>query len=113
MILHHLCGKGLPTKKIFMTADTPGLLKMERYTKEQRVFIAQQYIKNNEDLAVTVSNFRTKHQRNSNLTSSNVKKLIKIFEETGSISDLNTLTVLQQVVKHKTSKEFVRVLLRV
>lgn len=30
-----------------MTADSSGLLKMERYTKEQRIFIVEQYFKNN------------------------------------------------------------------
>lgn len=61
---------------------------MERYTKEQRVFIVEQYFKNNEGLAATVRNFRTKYGRNSDLTSSTVKRLIKKFRETGSISDL-------------------------
>ncbi|XP_036185884.1 DDB1- and CUL4-associated factor 16 isoform X2 [Myotis myotis] len=61
---------------------------MERYTKEQRIFIVEQYFKNNEGLAATVRNFRTKYGRNSDLTSSTVKRLIKKFRETGSISDL-------------------------
>jgi len=67
--LRHLCGKVLPTKKKdSVTADSLGLLKMERYTKEQRVFIVEQYFKNNEGLAATVHNFRTKYGRNSDLT---------------------------------------------
>ncbi|KAK0166333.1 hypothetical protein PV328_004759 [Microctonus aethiopoides] len=61
---------------------------MERYSKEQRVFIVEQYFKNNEGLAATVRNFRTKYGRDSNLNSSTVKRLIKKFRETGSISDL-------------------------
>lgn len=61
---------------------------MEIYTKEQCVFIAEQYFKNNEDLATTVCNFRTKYNRNSNLISSILKRLIKEFRETESISDL-------------------------
>lgn len=60
---------------------------MERYTKEQRVFIVEQYFKNNEGLVAIVRNFRTKYGRNSDLTSSTVKRLIKKFKETGSISD--------------------------
>ena len=61
---------------------------MERYTKEQRVFIVEQYFKSNEVLAATVRNFHTKYGRNSDLNSSTVKRLIKKFRETGSISDL-------------------------
>lgn len=58
----------LPTKKKdSVTADSSGLLKMEGYTKEQRVFIVEQYFKNNEGLAATVRNFRTKYDRNSDL----------------------------------------------
>ncbi|CAK9813004.1 hypothetical protein ANTPLA_LOCUS7629 [Anthophora plagiata] len=61
---------------------------MERYTKEQRVFIVEQYFKTNEGLAATVCNLRTKYGRNSDVTSSTVKRLINKFRETGSISDL-------------------------
>ena len=61
---------------------------MTSYTKEQRVFIIEQYFKNNEGLAVTVHNFRTKYGQNSDLTPSTVKRLIQKFRETGSISDL-------------------------
>lgn len=75
-------------KKDSMTGHSSGLLKMERYTKEERVFIVAQYFKNNESLAATVRNFRTKYGRNSNLTSSTVKRLIKRFKDTGSICDL-------------------------
>lgn len=34
-----------------MTADNSELLKMKRYTKEQRVFIIEQYFKNNESFS--------------------------------------------------------------
>ena len=40
---------------------------MEGYTKEQRVFIVQQYFKNNENFAATVRNFRTKYGQNCDL----------------------------------------------
>lgn len=38
--------------------------------KEQRVFISEQYFKNNEGLAATIRNFPTKYGWNSDLTSS-------------------------------------------
>ena len=39
---------GNPKKKNNLTADSLGLVKMERYTIEQRVFIIEQYFKNND-----------------------------------------------------------------
>jgi len=39
-------------KKNNSTADSLGLVKMEHYTIEQRVFIIEQYFKNNESLVV-------------------------------------------------------------
>lgn len=39
--------------------DSFGLLKMKRYTKEQSIFILEQYLKNNEGLAATVHKFKT------------------------------------------------------
>jgi hypothetical protein len=35
-------------KKDTLIADSSGLLNMERYTKEHRVFIVEQYFKNEE-----------------------------------------------------------------
>lgn len=58
---------------------------MERYTKKQIVFTVDQYFKNYEAI---VRNFRPKYGRNSDLTSSNVKRLLNQFRETDSISDL-------------------------
>ena len=49
---------------------------MERYTIEQRVFIVEEYFKNNESLD-TVRKFRTKYGRNSDLTSSTVNRVIE------------------------------------
>ena len=72
-------------KKNNLTADSLGLVKMERYTIEQRVFITEQYFKNNESLAAAVRKFHTKYGRNSVLTSSTVKRLIEKFRETGSV----------------------------
>lgn len=60
---------------------------MERYTTEQRVFIVEEYFKNNESLAATVRKFRTKYGRNIDLSSSTVKRLIAKFRNTGSIGD--------------------------
>lgn len=37
-----------------LTTDSSGLLQIELYTKKQRVFIVEQYFKNNEGLAVTL-----------------------------------------------------------
>lgn len=55
-----------------MTVDTWGLLKVERYIKERRVFILKNmYFKSN---AGEVHNFRSKYDRNCDLTSSPVKR---------------------------------------
>ena len=48
-----------------MTAESSGLGKMQ-----QRVFIVEQYLKNNENLAATVRKFYTRYGWNSILTSS-------------------------------------------
>lgn len=47
-------------KKNSVIADSSGLLKVERYRKEQRFFIVEECLKNNEGLAA----FRTKYGRN-------------------------------------------------
>ena len=60
---------------------------MERYTIQQRVFIIEQYFKNNESLATAIRKFYTKYDKNSGLTSSTVKKLIEKFVEIGSVGD--------------------------
>lgn len=48
-------------KKSSVAADSSGLLKIEHYMKEQRVFSIEKYLKNNEVLTVTVRNFRTEY----------------------------------------------------
>ena len=73
-------------KKNNLTAGSLGLVKMERYTIEQRVFIIEQYFKNNKSLAA-VRKFHTKYGRNSVLTLLTVKRLIEKFRETGSVED--------------------------
>ena len=70
-----------------MTAESSGLGKMQRYTTQQRVFIVEQYLKNNANLAATVQKFYTKYGRNSILTSSTVKRLIEKFREVGSVGE--------------------------
>lgn len=70
-----------------LTADSLGLIKMERYTTEQRVFIVEEYFKNKVTLVATVRTFRTKYGRNIDLTSSTVKRLIEKFKKTGSTGD--------------------------
>ena len=88
---------------------------MERYTKKERIFIVEQYFKNNKGLAPTICNFRIKYDRNSDLTSLTVKRLIKKLNNLGRVNQLvilSTLAVLWQV-QYKTLKQFVRVLLRV
>ena len=60
---------------------------MERYTIQQRVFIIEQYLKNNESLAAAVRKFHTKYGRNSVLTSSTVKRLIEKFMENEFVGD--------------------------
>lgn len=63
-----------------------GLVKMNRYTIEQRVCIGEHHLKNNECLVAAVRKYRTKYDRNGVLISSHVKTLIKI-RNTGSIGD--------------------------
>ena len=75
---------------------------MERYTTKQRVFIIEQYLKNNKSLAAAVRKFRTKYGRNSVLTSSTVKRLIEKFRETGSVGDL------KHTGRPKTSRSHVK-----
>lgn len=74
--------------------------------------IAQQYFKNNENLAAKVRNFRSKFGQNSDLTSSSAERIILKFRGTGLISNFRSQILLQQIVQLKTSKQFVRVLLR-
>lgn len=66
--LCHFCDKVLPTKK--KRVNSSDLLKMERYMKEQPVFIVGRYFKYND------------------VTASTVKRLINKLIESGSISDL-------------------------
>ena len=54
---------------------------------QQRVFIIEQYFKNNESLAAAVWKFYTKYGKNSVLTSSTVRRLIEKFVETESVED--------------------------
>ena len=61
---------------------------MQCYTTQQRVFIVEKCLKNNENLAATVRKFYTKYGRNSVLTSSTVKRLIEKFREVGSVRDV-------------------------
>ncbi|KAL2739064.1 transposase [Vespula squamosa] len=50
----------MPTKKKdSVRTNNSELLKIKRYTKEQRVFIIEQYLKNNEGLAPTIRNFHS------------------------------------------------------
>lgn len=63
---------------------------MAGYTKDQRVFIIEQYLKSNESLAGTVRKFRAKYGRNINLSSSTVKRLVAKFRESGSINDVHS-----------------------
>ena len=70
-----------------MTAESSGLRKMQCYITQKRVFIVEQYLKNNENLAATIRRFYTKYGRNSVSTSSTVKRLIKKFREVGSVGD--------------------------
>ena len=56
-----------PYLKNHLIADSLGLVKMKCYTTEQRVFIVEEYFKNNESLATTVRKFHTKYGWNSDL----------------------------------------------
>ncbi|CAH2092561.1 unnamed protein product [Euphydryas editha] len=58
---------------------------MERYTIEQCIFIVEHYLKYNESLAAAVRKFHTKYGRNSVMTSSTVKNLIKKWRHTGRL----------------------------
>lgn len=60
---------------------------MEHWTRRQRVFIVEQYFKNNETSAATVCKFCTKYVWNIDLTSLTVKGVVEKFRKTGSIDD--------------------------
>ncbi|CAG9826559.1 unnamed protein product [Diabrotica balteata] len=60
---------------------------MERYTREQRVFIVEQYFKNNEILTAAVRKFRTKYGRDTDSTFLTVKRLIEKFSENRIVGD--------------------------
>lgn len=77
-----------------VTVDSSKLLKMERCSKEQCVFNVEEYFENNSDLDATVWNFHSEYSRSSDLSSSAVKRSIKMFKETGSNCE--------QVVQRKT-----------
>lgn len=85
-ICHHLCWQPLKNN---LTADSLGLVNMERYTIEQHVLIAEHCLRNNESLSAAVQKFHTKHRRNSVLTSSSEKRLIEKFKNSGSVRDVN------------------------
>ena len=70
-------------KKNSLTAESLRLVKMERYTIQQCVFIIEQYFKNNESLAAAIRKFYTKYDKNNVL--STVKRLIEKFVEIGSV----------------------------
>ena len=70
-----------------MTTESSGLEKMQCYTTQQRVFIVEQYLKRNENLAATVRKFYTKYGQNSVLTLSTLKRLIEKFREIGLVGD--------------------------
>lgn len=108
--MNKLLNKVLPIKKKDNVIDNLGLLKMERDTKEQHVFIVEQYFKNNESLVATVH----KIWSNNNLTSSTVKKLIKKFRKTeSSINDLKHSDRSSTIVQIVQIEAILRVLLRV
>lgn len=57
-ITRHLCGNASPTKNTTQRNSSQFRVnKNERYTKEERVFIIEQYLKNNEGSAATVRVF--------------------------------------------------------
>ncbi|GFS28101.1 DUF4817 domain-containing protein [Nephila pilipes] len=84
---------------------------MERCTIEERVFIIEQYFKNIENLAATIRKFRAKYCRNSDSTSSTMKRVIEKSKQTGSSGVmLNTLVVQKQAVQMSISKQCMRLL---
>jgi len=60
---------------------------MERYTKEQRVIIVRTHYKYGESYAETVHKVRGIFGRQNEPYQSTVKRMIKKYEETGSIMD--------------------------
>lgn len=60
---------------------------MERYTKEQRILIVKTHYKNGESVATTVRKLRTILGHHHAPNESTVRRLIKKFEESGSVAD--------------------------
>jgi uncharacterized hydantoinase/oxoprolinase family protein len=77
-----------------LTAESLRLVKMKRYIINQRVFIIELYLKNNETLKAAVRKFDAKYGINSVLTSSIGKRLI------------------EQAVQMSISKQCMRVLVK-
>ncbi|GFS71830.1 52 kDa repressor of the inhibitor of the protein kinase [Nephila pilipes] len=67
------------------------------------MFRIKEYFKNYESLAATVRKFRTKYDRNSDLTLSIVKRAIEKFRQTGSIGDV------EHIGRPKTSRSNVNI----
>lgn len=63
---------------------------MERFTKEERVIIVKTHYRNGESYAETVRRLRRIFGRNNAPTASTVLRLIKKFEETGSVATIKT-----------------------
>lgn len=63
------------------------LLKMERFSKEQRVIIVKTHYKNGESYVETARKLRQIFSRESAPNVSTIRRVVKKFEETGSIMD--------------------------
>lgn len=63
---------------------------MERYTVEQRIFIVKTHYKNGENFTQTIRRLREHFGRHNRPSRTGVQNLIKKFEETGSVKNLET-----------------------
>ena len=85
---------------------------MERYTKEQRVIIVKMHHKHGENYTETTRKVRASFDRQSAPNRMTIVKLIKKFEETGSVIDqrsrmrvrfirtMKNITVVNESVAH-------------
>jgi transposase len=76
---------------------------MERYTKEQRIIIMKTHYKYGESYAETVRKDRGIFGRQNAPNESTVRRLIKKFEETGSIMDTKS------PLRHRTGRSLANI----
>ena len=72
--------------------DSPPLLKMDRYSTQQRILIVKNYFKNGESLTATIRKLRSIFGKQNVPSASTVKRIIEKFVKTESITDVRPST---------------------